>query len=794
MNNNIVLKSDTPDVSYNFPDSSFNYEQIEYGNNTDFNYNVLYKYADHQITIDTSNSIPFSLVLLENNFKILTKFYKFCSEYIPQNIEEFGFTDLKLILINKIFKTCFVFHRDSKEYITLSVKPHILNNFLFIGKYRELLEVIFSSDTSDIFYNTKILEIFGTKENFINFYDMNNGYNKITNSSKSINTSLTGLSKYISENKNNFNTYFRTFKNEITELKNFNEILNEIDARNTVNGTTPMRTKLSYLFYATFLGLRLKKPTLSFKGNNKFYPINIRATVQNVLNDTFQEPDQIVTESINNKLFESNNNFPNMESYSSSKYTFDGQSYIFPDCVENTIYQLLKALTWTGDNYNINYLPETTIPQVKNIFTKLTSDSNLKEEFVNVITNISTLSDVYKKDISGVKYEIASTIPNFAKVLNYIFKIDILESIEDLKINPDIKNIIFEGETIEVDFGEKGKFLATIKPGHATHMIVNDILDYFIGFEYINIIIIFSQLYPLFSILRFNILTRFIQINKNDHPILEGINEIILIENDYCNITFRLKEIELDKVDLKKKIETNRSKRSKHDKDTDEYNKYNKKVQKYKKIKKKVLQLMSKKSSVKRKRNVKIQKILDSFNTSLPIIPLSKFLLLDSNLYNIDSPNNCLLFYDLDESIFNNNKIYHNILQRFNLKDREEILVNSNYLVNNYERSEKRDYISLLNILEPSFFSKKIIKIQKEGTELYINMLRFILLSSYDSYYEEYFYLVLKSIIDRLSIEIIESFKAENYDNKTGQDIVLSKIEKVKSRVLKTYLYEKFRI
>ena len=34
-----------------------------------------------------------------------------------------------------------------------------------------------------------------------------------------------------------------------------------------------------------------------------------------------------------------------------------------------------------------------------------------------------------------VYYEIASTIPNFAKVLNYIFKVDILESIEELKIN-----------------------------------------------------------------------------------------------------------------------------------------------------------------------------------------------------------------------------------------------------------------------------------------------------------------------------------------------------------------------
>ena len=70
-------------------------------------------------------------------------------------------------------------------------------------------------------------------------------------------------------------------------------------------------------------------------------------------------------------------------------------------------------------------------------------------------------------------------------------------------------------------------------------------------------------------------------------------------------------------------------------------------------------------------------------------------------------------------------------------------------------------------------------------------MLRFILSRSYD---EKYFYLVLKSIIDRLSIEIIESFKLENYDNKTGQEIVLSKIEKVQNSMLKDYISQKFRM
>ena len=80
----------------------------------------------------------------------------------------------------------------------------------------------------------------------------------------------------------------------------------------------------------------------------------------------------------------------------------------------------------------------------------------------------------------------------------------------------------------------------------------------------------------------------------------------------------------------------------------------------------------------------------------------------------VENSKHNLLIYDLDESIYNNTKIYHSVLQKFNLKDREEILVNSNYLVNYYERANEKNYISLLNILDPSFFSKKIIKIQKE--------------------------------------------------------------------------------
>ena len=508
-NNKLVVKSDTSDVKYNFPDASFNYKQIVDGDDSNIDYSLLYKYADHQIKIDEVNSIPFSLVLLQENFKILTKFYKFCTDYVDNYLTEFIFPEnYDNELINKVFKTYFVFNRDTKDYITMSVKPNLLNNFLFIGKLREILEIIFSNESSDEYFNRKIIELFVNEQNFINFYDMDTGYTRITNSLSNIDSNLLKLDKYGSKNINKYSIYFNKFKKSILELRQFNSYLDLIDESNKVEDSTPLKTKLSYLFYATFIGIRLKKPIITVgKINKNFYPINIKATLQNLLKDSYLEPETIVEETEKMRLFKSNSNFPHTESYSSSKYTFEGKDYIFPDCVENTLYQLLKVVTYDGLNFNSNFLPSTTKEEVKDLFTRLTPETNLKDEFIGLITNIGDLSDIYKNDVSGVFYEIKSTRENFMRILNYLLGIN---NIKSLKKNPRIVDITFENEIMEIDFGENGKFLAAIKKGHSSHMIVTDILRYLELFDYINIILLFSQLYPLFSIIRFNILTRFI--------------------------------------------------------------------------------------------------------------------------------------------------------------------------------------------------------------------------------------------------------------------------------------------
>jgi len=795
-NRNLVLKSDTSDIKYNFPNVSFNYQQIESGFETDIEYKKLYLYADHDIVIDESNNIPFSLVLLEDNYKILTKFYKFCTEYVSENNNEFTFSTNQLKLLNDTFKKYYVFHRETKEYITLSVKPNILNNFLFIGKYRELLEIIFNDNTSDIFFQGKITEIFGNNQNFINFYDMIYAYKKITDSNKTINSSLLKMSDFSSVDKNTFNVYFKMFKKEVAELKEFNKILDTIDEKNMIEGTTPLNTKLSYLFYSIFVGLRLKKPRLTFKGNNNFYPINIKYTIQNLLNESYVEPEEISIETNNINLFKANNNFPNMESYSSSKYIHETGNYIFPDCVENTVYQLLKALTWNGIEYNTTYLPETTIPQIKDIFSRLRQDLNLKEEFIQVITNIPDLSEVYKKEdiSSNVKYEIKSTIPNFKKVLSYIFNKDFKEDNYDiLKINPSILNISFENETFKVDFGEKGKFLATIKPGHASHMISNDILNYFFNFEYINIIILFSQLYPLFSILRHNILLRFIQMNKNDPLLLKKINEIILLENDLCENQLILDRIDLDEDELNLKIKKNRKKRKKYTKGTDKYQKYDDKVQEYKaKLSEKITELETQNESIKANTDEKINKIIELFD-STNIIPFSKFLFLDYNLYYIDSPNNCFLLYDLDNSIYHNLNIYKEILVKFNEKDRENILVKLNFFTNYFERTRSEEYIHFLNLLDPSFPVKNAILIQENEEETITNLLKYILLKL-DIYNENKSYSIIKNMVDKFSIELIEQFKFDNSKDILGKDLLISKISNIRNAELKSYLIDKFQL
>ena len=782
MNKNVILKSNISDISYNFNTDNFNFEEIESGDNSNISYNILYKYADHMIRVDSSNVIPFSLVLLENNFNILSKFYRFCTEYVLENKDEFNFTENNISLIDKIFKKYFVFHRNTKEFISLSVKPNILNNFLFIGKYKEILQIIYSEESDEQFYRRKISEIFRNQQNFINFYDTHHAYRKITNSDDDIETSIAKLNKYISKNVNSFNTYFKMFKIEIEELRKFNKYLDIIDRFNLVGETTPLKTKLSYLFYATYLGLRLKKPSLSSKGNNNFYPINIKTSIKNVLGESYVEPDSILVDSSNINLFKTNNNFPNLESYSSSKYTFEEIDYVFPDCVENTLYQLFKALTWTGNRYETSYLPATSKEQLIDIFTRLRPETNLKHEFINIVTNIPNLPEIYKKEKNGVKYEIASTPENFTKILSYLIGANIEEDINILKINPNIINISFENETFEINFGLIGKFLATVKPGHTSHIIVTDLLEYLKTFDYINIIIIFSQLYPLFSILRVNILTRFIQINKNSSDILNRINKIILIEEQYCDTVLELNRLRDNKKELK----------NIYSKDSEEYAIHRNKIDETKRDLKKI----NKKLLDKKRRNIK--KITETFRIEDQIIPISKFLLLDERIYSIDSPNNCDLFYDLNDLIIENINIFLYIINKFNKTEREYILINTKILINGYGYGHGSlklvDYIKVLNLLDLSLFTEKLINSGESNENISI-LLYFFYDKGTNNYY---FGSVIKSIMDRFTDEYknlqIDILKAEIFNGKTGKQIIEEKLGKITDEPLKSYIIETFKM
>merc|ERR1711991_351948 len=218
---------------------------------------------------------------------------------------------------------------------------------------------------------------------------------------------------------------------------------------------------------------------------------------------------------------------PDLENYSSSVFIHEGNSYKFPDCVENSLLQLLKVITWNGTNFDVGYLPPQSRPELKQIFIDINSQK-INDRFINLVSNIESLN-IYKNHENGVKYEISSNIDNFFAILNYLLNTNITEINEstDLTINPNIKSITLEGSLLKLELNSGENFLVSIKEGHSSHMTVTDILDYLPTYDYLNLIIFFTSVNPIYSLLNFNILHRIIHINYNNEEVFTKINIIL---------------------------------------------------------------------------------------------------------------------------------------------------------------------------------------------------------------------------------------------------------------------------
>ena len=714
-------------------------DDIEYGPILKFS--DLSIFADERIILNANESFPFHLCLMQPKFEILTKFNSFInSSYLTID-------PIYKSHVSKIFNSYFRFNNRTqmKNFISLSVKPNVLNSFLFINKLKEILSFIFSEELPILsleltktyldFIETKknkssdqlkedvdtrfkdiappiikfhelcnkfIIDNFSNEQNFINFNDMISVYSNITNIDTSkptdiqINKSLTKLKQYTPKNRYSYTVYFIKFIQNISDLLNMNKILNDIDQTFNSQNSDPrnvLNIKLSYLFYASFIGLRLKNTQLSFSDvSDKLYPINLENTINNLLGTT-RYPE---TDTINKNIYRSILTFPPLETYSNSTYQKDGKSYTFPDCVENTLLQFLKVITWdsTNNTYNKEYLLSTN-DNFKNIFD-ITDTKQMNQTFINLITNVSDL-DIYKKEgETGIKYEIGSTIQNFIRILSYLFDADISEdNLDIIHRNENISSItiIKKQITINIENETYGKcsFIANINDSHSSHLTISDLGEYIYKYDYLNVIILFTTVYSIFSILKFNILERLLQINYNDDDILINSNKLLPLETVINSYNIKIKKVEgkIKKVKkLRKELET-----SGEELETsgEELKRCDKKLKKYKE------ELEKYKEEVKQSQ-IMISNRLTHYNSQeITLIPILKYLLTDYNIYYINDNNK----YDINSIFMKNLPLGIKIIKNLDPEHKSTLLYESAIFYNFLEPViEAINKIKLTNLLK----------------------------------------------------------------------------------------------
>jgi len=93
--------------------------------------------------------------------------------------------------IEKIFRTYFNINTDTNDFINVSAKANLLNKYIFINKFRELLEILYLpidlTDENEVYIilESKIYKVYNSKEAFVNITDMTNLYELYTSISSS---------------------------------------------------------------------------------------------------------------------------------------------------------------------------------------------------------------------------------------------------------------------------------------------------------------------------------------------------------------------------------------------------------------------------------------------------------------------------------------------------------------------------------------------------------------------------------------------------------------------------------
>jgi len=178
--------------------------------------------------------------------------------------------------IDTTFRTYFNINIEKNLYISVSIKANILNKYIFINKFREFLEILYSTSNTDEEITAQILKLYDNENAFVNISDMMSLYDKVI-ISKTKHTNIEYDKLDVEK------TYDFYIKNEIIlikKLKDFIKYCEIIDNTHELKNFLGIKTSL--IFFASFIGDHFNKLSVGTM-TNSLYPINNDNLICNLL-------------------------------------------------------------------------------------------------------------------------------------------------------------------------------------------------------------------------------------------------------------------------------------------------------------------------------------------------------------------------------------------------------------------------------------------------------------------------------------------------------------------------------
>jgi len=391
----------------------------------------------------------------------IDKYYKIKEEFEKAEIRE-GLRDL------------FNFNLDSDIFIGITNKNTILNRFSFANKTKELVDILFSKKMSTKMIKASLIKIFNDKQSYINFSDFGAYYNtlyKVTKpelKDKSEEDKIKAITTYENEIENTRENIVREIIDD-KDLKSLEQHLT-LDVQSIsklqklIDRIGKKDELLAKFIFASWLGLRIKKPKFNFPalGFTQFMPISVSNFIEN-LNLTRSEL-SVEKEEVNQEIVK---NYVPLFDYSTSRVGRNS----FPDCVETVIFNIIKIACYDFNRkkYDVELISESRT-EIKNFFIEYNEhvdgnqeDKNKFATLVSFITNVG-----YKCD----RYELLSTFKNIKNVLYYLlFSVQVRPNLDDEyyeKLQGLFEQFEIDESKNEINILQNNvNYTVSVKPGHS---------------------------------------------------------------------------------------------------------------------------------------------------------------------------------------------------------------------------------------------------------------------------------------------------------------------------------------